>query len=334
MIAAYHAKAIAEVPGAVLIGVCGRDPERTQAFAKTVNAPFATASMEELLRRPDIDVICVTTPAGAHLEPALAAIRAGKHVIVEKPLEITVERADAIITAAAEANVILYPIFQARFGDGARTVKRAVESGRLGRMVLASAYVKWVRTPQYYLNPGRGTQAMDGGGAMMNQGIHAVDLLQWFAGMPTEVSGYTTRRVHLGIEVEDTAVAALRFESGALGAIEATTAAWPGWSRRIELCGETGSISLEDDRIAKWDFQTALPEDEAIRSAKPSDGLGSGAGAPNAINHEGHRRQIQDLVTAIGQGSAPALAGADARNAVAIIRALYQSAASKQPVKP
>ena len=333
MIAGYHAKAIGEVAGAKVIGFAGRDPEKTRAFAAGAGAAFATTSIDELIAHPEVDVICVATPSGAHLEPALAAIRAGKHVVVEKPIEITVARADAIITAAAEARVKLCPIFQARFGDGARQVKAAIEEGRLGKPVLASAYVKWFRGAPYYQG-WKGTRLLDGGGALMNQGIHAVDLLQWFAGMAAEVTGYTARRVHLGIEMEDTAVAALKFESGALGTIEATTGAYPGWSRRLEICGDTGSVCLEDDRIVRWDFAQAKPGDDDIRNAKAGTGLGSGAGAANAINHEGHRRQIEDLVEAIHTGREPAIAGSQARNSVAIIRALYESAESGKPVRP
>ena len=333
MIAGYHAQALAQIPGTRLAGVCGRDPGRTAAFAEKVGASFSTTRIEDLVGRADVDVVCVTTPSGAHLEPALAAIAHGKHVVVEKPLEVTVERADRIIAAADRAKVHLCPIFQARFGDGARTVKAAVEAGRLGTVALASAYVKWYRSAQYYQSEWKGTQALDGGGALMNQGIHAVDLLQWFAGMPSEVTGFTTRRVHKAIEVEDTASAALRFEAGSLGTLEASTAAWPGWSRRIDLCGEQGSISLEDDRIVRWDFSTPAAGDDAIRAVK-ADTLGSGASAPNAIAIEGHRRQLQNLVDAIRTGSPLAIDGRQARNAVAIICALYKSAALSQGVRP
>lgn len=334
MIAGFHAKAIRELKGARLAGIVGRNEGRTQAFAASVQAPFWTTDLKALLARPEVDVICVTTPSGAHLEPALEAIRAGKHVVVEKPIEITVERASALIDAAQKAGVLLCPIFQARFGDGARSVKAAIEAGRLGKLVLCSAYVKWFRAAAYYENTWKGSQALDGGGALMNQGIHAVDLLQWFAGMPASVAGFTTRRVHTGIEVEDTAVGALRFESGALGTLEASTGAYPGWSRRLEICGETGSVCLEDDKITRWDFAVAQPGDEALRAPKAPDALGSGAGAPNAISYEGHRRQLQDLVDALqGRGSL-AIDGAQARNAVAIIRALYRSAQSGQPCAP
>ncbi|MEO7414948.1 MAG: Gfo/Idh/MocA family oxidoreductase [Opitutaceae bacterium] len=332
MIADFHARAIADVPGAQLRGVCTRNRANADSFAQKHRVPFTTTQVEELVARPDIHVVCITTPSGAHLEPALAAIAAGKHVVIEKPLEITTERADEILRAADQKGVRVVPIFQSRFGAGARQLKAALDSGRFGRLVLASAYVKWHRSAEYYRG-WKGTRALDGGGACMNQGIHAIDLLQWFAGMPAEIFGWTTRRVHTGIEVEDTASAALRFGSGALGTIEASTALWPGWQRRIEIGGETGSVVLEDDHLARWDFRDAQPEDEGIRSTKLDAAMRSGAGSPSAIGHEGHRRQIQDLVAALHHGGPTAIAGHEARNAVALICALYASAERGTPVK-
>lgn len=332
MIADYHAQAIAGVNGARLLGVATRNPASGQAFAQKHGAPFVTTRIEDLVARPDIHVVCITTPSGAHLEPALAAIRAGKHVVIEKPLEITPARADEIIQAADRAGVRIAPIFQARFGEGARALKAAIEAGRFGRLVLASAYIKWHRSAQYY-SGWKGTRSLDGGGACLNQGIHAIDLLQWFAGMPSEIFAWTTRRVHTGIEVEDTASATLRFENGALGTIEASTALWPGWQRRLEICGELGSAMLEDDHLSRWEFRDALPGDEAIRAARPDLAMRSGAGAPNAISHHGHQRQLQDLVDALRSNLPTAIAGREARNAVALIRALYDSAERGQPVK-
>ena len=230
------------------------------------------------------------------------------------------------------AGVRLAPIFQARFGQGAQTVKAALEAGRLGRLVLASAYIKWHRTAQYYTG-WKGTLALDGGGAVINQSIHGLDLLQWFVGLPAEVFAWKTRRVHTGIEAEDTACASIKYGNGALGSIEATTAAWPGWSRRIELCGEHGSISLEDDQIARWDFAAAQPGDEAIRAAKGDNALGSGAGAPNAISFAGHQRQIQDLIDAVRENRPLAIDGREGRKAVALVNALYASAESGRPVR-
>ena len=242
MIAGVHARAINAVEGAKLVGVVSRDQARAQAFGEKHGGGVITSTVAAMASRDDVHVLCITTPSGAHLEPALAAIAGGKHVVIEKPLEVTVARVDEMLTAAAAANVQIMPIFQSRFSSGARTVKAALEAGRLGRMTLASCHVKWFRETTYYTgSPWKGTLKLDGGGAVMNQGIHGVDLLQWFTGLPVEVSAMKTRRVHTGIEAEDTAAAVLRFPDGALGTIEASTAAWPGWSLRIELCGERDS---------------------------------------------------------------------------------------------
>jgi predicted dehydrogenase len=330
-IAGFHAQAIAQLDGARLVGVASRSLENARKVADP-RGVFATTDVATLLARPDLHVVCITTPGGAHLELALAAIRAGKHVVIEKPLEVTTDRVDRILAAAEQAGVTVAPIFQGRFGDGARTVKAALDAGRLGRLVLASAYVKWHRTAQYYTGY-RGSRGLDGGGVVINQAIHGLDLLLWFAGLPAEVFAWSTRRVHTGIEAEDTAAATLRYPGGALGAFEASTALWPGWSRRIELCGELGSIALEDDRITQWQFREARPGDDAIRDAGAASALGSGASDPKAISTEGHRRQLQDLVDALYGGRAPALDGREGRKAVALVSALYASAEAGVPVK-
>jgi UDP-N-acetyl-2-amino-2-deoxyglucuronate dehydrogenase len=333
MIANYHAQAIAQTPGARLVGVVSRSPDKGPVFAAKHGIPVLTTTVEDMVARADVHVLTVTTPSGAHLDPALAAIRAGKHVVVEKPLEITPARCDRIINAAAQHGVKVAAIFQGRFGDGAQKVKAALDAGRLGRMVLASAYVKWHRTTDYYQTAWKGTWELDGGGALMNQAIHGVDLLQWFAGLPVEVSGRFTRRVHTGIQADDTTVATLQFPDGALGTIEASTALWPGWSRRIELCGEHGSIALEDDTIVKWDFARPAPGDDAIRAAKRDDALGSGAGNPGGISIAGHLRQITDLVEAVHGNRAPAIGAAEGRKAVALVHAIYESAKTGKAVR-
>jgi UDP-N-acetyl-2-amino-2-deoxyglucuronate dehydrogenase len=332
LIADFHAQAIAQLTGAKLVGIATRNAEKARAFAQKHGAAFHTTDIAALVARSDIDVVCITTPSGSHLEPSLAAIRAGKHVVIEKPIEIDLPRTDAIIAAAAQAKVWIAPIFQGRFGTGARTVKAAIDSGRLGRLVLASNYVKWHRTRPYYTPP-RGDYANDGGGAVINQAIHGLDLLQWFAGMPVEVSAMKANRVYTHIEVEDTAVATLKFAGGALGGFEASTALWPGWSRRHEICGEHGSIVLEDDRIVRWEFREARPEDDAIRAAGQVNVLGSGASEPGAISVEGHKRQLQDFVDAIRAGRPPLLDGREGRKAVAFVRAIYESAERGTTVK-
>ncbi len=322
-ISGIHAEAIREIPGAELTAaysLAGMEP----FCAKWGCAP--TASLEDLLTRTDVDAVCITTPSGMHGEPAIAALKAGKHVLCEKPIEITVEKIDAMLTAAEASGCILSAVFQSRFGEGALTVKKAVDAGRFGRLTLCSAYIKWFRTQAYYDSGAwRGTWEVDGGGALMNQGVHAIDLLTWFAGVPCEVKANIATLAHDRIAVEDTAVAALKFPSGALGVIEGATSAYPGWNKRVELSGDQGSVILEDDEIKFWQFAEELPEDEKIRSGGGA-AIGGGAANPLAIGIEGHRRQIEDLCNAIREKRQPAISGRDARNAVAVIRAIYQSA--------
>ena len=330
-IAHFHARAVAAAVGGRLVGVVSRRIATAAAFAQEHGIPFAGDDLQQLLRQPGLDAVCITTPSALHLEPALAAIRAGKHLMIEKPLDATVEGTDRILREAEQAGVRVGSIFQARFGDAARSLKAAADGGRFGRMVLASCYVKWNRTADYY-SGWKGKISEDGGGALINQAIHGVDLLQWFAGMPAEVFAWTTQRVHR-IESEDTCVAALRFASGAFGTIEASTALWPGYSRRLEICGENGSAVMEDDDITRWDFRVAAPGDDQIRSTRESGSMGSGAAAPMAIKFEGHLRQIQDFIDGIREQRPFFIEGREARKAVALVRAIYDSAASGKPVQ-
>ncbi len=332
MIAGVHAQAIGAVEGARLVGVVSRSAERGAAFLEKHGGDTVASSVEELVAQPGIDVVCITTPSGAHLEPALVAIAAGKHLVVEKPIEITTARVDELLAASSAVGVRVAPIFQQRFSEGAQALKAAIVAGRFGRLTSAGCYAKWFREESYYTGSNwKGTVKYDGGGAVMNQGIHGVDLLQWLVGLPEEVMGYTTRRVHQGIEVEDTAVASLRFPDGALGTIEATTAAWPGWAMRIEICGENGSARLEDGVITEWKFRDEAAD--GANSAGGDAGLGSGAANPAGISIEGHRRQIADMVAAVAEDRPLAIEGPAARNAVALINALYVSAASGRPEK-
>lgn len=325
-IADFHARAIALVPGARLNAVSSRDPAGARRFAEKHHT-VAEENLGALLARPDVDVVVVTTPSGRHAEIALAALAAGKHVLCEKPLEISTGKVDAILAAAEAAHRWVGVVLPARLGDGARVVEAAVRDGRLGRLTLGSAYVKWWRTDDYYrANRWRGTWAVDGGGALMNQGIHAVDLLLWLAGMPAEVSAFFATLAHEQIEVEDTLTALLRFPHGALGVIECATSCAPGSSRRIELCGSRGSITLEDDAIVRWEFDEARPGDEAIRAGTQGSAIGGGSADPRAIGIEGHRRVIADMTLAVKEGRAPAVPGREGRRSVALIEAIYASA--------
>ncbi len=197
----------------------------------------------------------ICSPSGAHLDPALAAAKAGKHVVVEKPLEITTARCDEIIQATDAAGVKLGVTFQSRFHQASQLLKQAMVEGRFGTVTLGDAYVKWFRSQQYYDSGAwRGTWKLDGGGALMNQAIHSVDLLLWLMGDVVEVHARTATMTHQRIEVEDVAVATLQFRSGALGVIEATTTAYPGSLKRIEICGSGGMAVLEEEDLKQWQF--------------------------------------------------------------------------------
>lgn len=334
VIASFHARALKEIPGALLSACVDVVPERSAKFAAEYGA-LAVDSVDDLIAGDLVDAVIICTPSGLHLEPALASAAAGKHLVIEKPLEITPERCDAIITAARKNGVNVAGIFPSRFSDGARLLKAAVDAGRFGRLSVADAAVKWHRTEAYYSQAGwRGTWKLDGGGALMNQSIHAVDLVQWFSGGISEVSAYAATLAHEGLEVEDTAAAAVLYKNGALGTITGTTASWPGWAKRIEISGSTGSAAIEDDRIVRWEFEQEEDGDSEIRDGftSVSSGVG-GAGDPKAISHEGHRRQLADFMEALAQGREPMVNGEEARTAVAVIDAIYRSAKSGERVK-
>jgi predicted dehydrogenase len=255
--------------------------------------------------------------------------------MVEKPLEVTLARCDALIDACRRAGVLLGAIFQSRFCEPALRLKQAVDANRFGALALGSARIQWFREQEYYdKGAWRGTWELDGGGALMNQGIHTIDLLQWIMGTVESVSAWTATRSHERIEVEDTAVAALRFSGGALGTIDATTSSWPGWSRRLEICGATGSAVLEGDELARWNLSTDVEESGPARSPAPSGPGTGGATDPASISIAGHTAQLQDFVDAIESGGQPAIDGAEARRSVALILAIYQSACEGRPVKP
>ena len=324
-IADFHARAIQLVEGAQLVAVHSRRAEPGQKFAEKHNIEFIE-NYAALLKRDDLDAVCITTPSGTHADLGSAAARAGKHVLSEKPLDITPQRIDELVAACAQNDVRLGGIFQARFGAGARALQAAVDAGRFGRLAWASAYVPWFRDADYYASASwRGTWNLDGGGALMNQSIHAIDLLLWLAGDWHEVSARCSNALHAGIEVEDTAMAWIKFVNGATGVVQGSTACYPGEPKRVELKGSSGSATLVDDRPTLWDFKEPQPGDDEVRAWANQAQIGGGASDPNAISIEGHRAQIEDFAAAIRDGREPAIAGRDGRRAVELICAIYRS---------
>ena len=267
MIARFHARALAEIPGARVAALVSRSRAAAEKMAREANLPDCqlATDLATVLSRPDIHAVIVTTPSGAHLEPAVAAAEAGKHVVVEKPLEITTDRCDRIIAACERHKVQLCTIFPSRFADANQVLKSAVDAGRFGRLTLGETTCKWWRTQAYYDEGGwKGTKALDGGGALMNQAIHNVDLLLWMMGPVTHICGFTAMLAHERIEVEDTAVACLRFANGALGVIQATTSVHPGLPKTIAIHGDQGTAVIEQEDMLRWQMTPETAEDKQI----------------------------------------------------------------------
>lgn len=330
MIAQLHAEAVAGVPGARLVAVQGRNPGAVADLAGRYAAD-AVSTVDELVARDDVDAVLIATPSGAHREPALAALRAGKAVLCEKPLEVTVERTADMIAEARRQGVRLAGFFPLRCGSGAQAIRTALDQGRFGRLTLVRARVRWWRSPEYYASSAwRGTWDLDGGGALMNQGIHAVDLLQWFGGRPVSVSAFADTLAHPGLPVEDTLAAAIQFENGALGTLEASTACQPGLAVSLEVSGDRGTAVLVNDRIDFWQFREPCPGDDLIREGIGSGQVGGGAADPKAITSEGHRRQIAEFCKALRGEEADVIDGTEAAAAVSVITACYRAARSGQ----
>ena len=324
-----QAEAIANIPDAVVSVVCNRGEEMGRALAAQHDAVWL-ADYAAAVAHDDVDVVTICTPSGNHAEIAEAAAASGKHLLVEKPLDITLTRVDRIIDAAAKAGVILACVFPQRFTQGAHKAKAALAAGRLGRLALADVYVKWFRPQEYYDVSWRGTWELDGGGALMNQSIHNIDMVQWLVGPVDNVFARTATLAH-DMETEDTACAVLTFKNGALGVIQGATSSWPGDPARVELHGDKGSIGLEEGRVIRWELADGSPEEaEAMLNLEST--VGSGASDPTAIGFEKHRRQIVDMIEAIREERPPAIQGAEARKSVEIIRAIYQSAETSLPV--
>jgi UDP-N-acetyl-2-amino-2-deoxyglucuronate dehydrogenase len=323
-----HARAATAIPGVKLAAV--QAPTRDHAV-RLASAHGATAydTLEAFLDHRPMDLVAIGSPSGLHGEHGIAAARRRLHVLVEKPLEITIGRADALIDEAWRNGVTLGVIFQDRLKPDVLRLKELIDGGRLGSPILAAARVKWHRTDAYYRDSRwRGTKGLDGGGALINQAIHTVDLLLWCLGPVRRVFGRTATSLH-HIEGEDTAVAVLEFANGALATIEATTAAYPGYPRRLELTGSEGTVVLEGDRLVNVDLRGLEP---LPRTPDATAGSVSAA-SPVVADASAHQRVFEDFIRAISTRTPPACDGAGGRVSVAVIEAIYQSAATGAPVE-
>jgi predicted dehydrogenase len=324
----WHVRVIPSVPGAKLVAVCDADPEKPRKSLEKINAsqtPIYT-DLKKMLAKEQIDVVHIATPSGAHLKPAITAMEAGVNVICEKPMEIKLDRVDKMIDTAAQRNVKLAGIFQNRWNQSNRMLKQAAVEGRFGTLAWAGCFTPWWRTNQYYEEGGwRGTWKLDGGGAIMNQSVHAVDLLQWIAGPIRKVSAYAASRAHPAIEVEDTLSCSLEFESGAFGTIMGSTAMYPGGGVRIEIGGENGH-AVSEGGLKTFRFRDERPEDkEMIEALKNKTASPAGTSAVDQ-GLELHFRNISAIFKSWEDGQEAETNGPEARKAVAIILAMYKSA--------
>nr|WP_203615777.1 Gfo/Idh/MocA family oxidoreductase [Streptomyces sp. SID13726] len=321
-----------------LAAVAGRDPERAGKLAAEVGC--AATDVPGLLAREDVDAVLVCTPSGTHAQVAEAALLAGKHVLVEKPVDVLPQAADRLIDTARRTGRTLGVVSQHRFDPAARLARTAIESGKLGRVTSVMTELAWWRAPAYYTSgTWRGTPDLDGGGALMNQAIHAVDLVQWLAGPVVEVTAHTARLAHPGIAVEDVATASLRFADGALGTLLATTAAYPGRTSRIAVNGDRGSVVIDDDELT----YLHLAEEGNDAPVYGAFGAGDQSAAHAAalardrtrdacgLLYQPHRDQLLDFCDAVRDGRSPSVDGSAGRRAVAVVTAVYASARTGVP---
>ena len=331
LIADFHAKSIADIPNAKFTGCCDVVQDKASKLAKEYDAR-AFESYEEMLKSDDVDIVTIATPSGFHKEPTVAAAEAGKHVLCEKPLEVTLERIDAMIEAHEKSGTRLGGIFPYRFNDSQTVLREAINSGRFGVITYAGIYVPWWRTDEYYKDSWHGTWKLDGGGALMNQSIHMVDMLCDIIPPIESLQAYTGTLGHK-IEAEDTAAAVLRYTNGALGVIYGTTASYPGQFRRFEITGTKGTVIQVENSFTVWQFADEKPEDEEIRGKYGQIEGGGGVSDPAAITHDNHTRNFEAFLDTLETGEDFWINGTEARKAVEVILAIYKSAKEQTTVK-
>ena len=345
VIGPHHAKAISGLESAKLVAVADVVPELAEELAGEYGCAHCSG-LEEMLAGVDLDAVCVCTPSGMHADGAITALEAGKHVVIEKPVDVTLEAADRLIEVQRATGRRVAVVSQHRFDAATQAVHEALARGEFGRLTSGSADVRWWRSQPYYDSGGwRGTWELDGGGVSINQAIHSIDLLQWLMGRVVEVTAYTGLIAHERIEVEDTAVAILKFVNGALGTIVATTAAYPGLTTRIAVHGDRGSAIIDDDELTYFHaaregqeggaYGAGGGENQAeevmLRYGEAESGPGAGAD-PGSLSMA-HRDQIHDFIEAVGEGREPLVNLQEGRKPLAIIQAIYESASTGGPVR-
>lgn len=331
LIADFHARAINDIPNAKLMGFCDSGSGRAKKLADKYSCQ-AFENYEQMVENDQVDIVTVATPSGFHMEPTVAAAQAVKHVICEKPLDITLERIDKMINAHQKSGTRLGGIFPCRFNDSLVPLKDAIDSGRFGVITYVGVYVPWWRSDEYYKDSWHGTWKLDGGGALMNQSIHMIDMLCYLMPPIESIQAFFATLGH-SIETEDTAVAAIRFGNGTLGTIYGTTASYPGQFRRFEITGTKGTVVYTEDSITVWQFAEEKEKDEQIRKKFGNIKTGGGVADPAAIAHQNHTHNFRQFIDALENGSNSYIDGSEARRAVEVILAIYKSAKEQKIVK-
>jgi predicted dehydrogenase len=320
-----HAKFAQQADGAELRAICDLREDRGKALADDCGVEWV-ADYKTLLERDDIDVVSICLPTFLHLEVGGAAARAGKHILVEKPIETTVERAKELITTCRDHGVLFGTVFNRRFLYGTKRARQAIQNGELGDVLVADMIFKSWRSPEYYAESGwRGTWDKEGGGALINQGVHGVDLMTWLAGPIHRVQGVSRHLRHQHIEADDTTLAICEYASGAVGIIEETTSIYPPQRDRIELHGTKGTVVLENYKIVRWDIDGSEPgEPDPAESSLPGADTGTDLG---------HFVQVQDMINAVREGRDPVVTGEMALHSLAVVNAIYQSERDAGPIE-
>ncbi|GAB4454024.1 MAG: Gfo/Idh/MocA family oxidoreductase [Armatimonadaceae bacterium] len=348
-----HVEAIKALPDdAELVAVCDEVPELAQKVAEK-NEVAAFTDLEEMCKNAEFDVLCVCTPSGLHAKHGVIGAQHGKHIICEKPIDVSLAAADALIEACDKNGVKLVVISQHRYSRGMRLLKSYLDEGRLGTLVYAESVTKWFRSQEYYDSGGwRGTWELDGGGALMNQGVHYVDQLRWIMGPVKTISANMATRAHERIEVEDIVSATIEFQSGAVGTLLASTAMYPGYRQALEVYGTGGTVIVENSKVRHAQFRYGDEEVRGINvkakspeikdfevqqteETKPEgteDAASQGASDPASIGLGGHVAQFKDLIDAVRENRETFVNGPEARNALEVIIGVYQSARTGKPV--
>jgi UDP-N-acetyl-2-amino-2-deoxyglucuronate dehydrogenase len=324
-IARKHAQAYRNI--GFSIAVCTNyTPESGRRFAADYGAEFVP-TYEEVCRHPDVDFVDVCTFPDFRLQPLRACVESGKHIQVQKPIATSVEAAREMVRVAHEGGILLGVVSQHRYDDSSMFLAKAMAAGRLGRILQADCYVKWYRSAEYYSRPIKGSWATEGGGALINQAIHQIDIVRWLAGPVKQVTGEWQLGALHKIQSEDVVNAVLRFESGATGIVQAATAFWPGYSERVEIHGTKGSAIVTGDKLTTWDVK-----DDSGDPAPLASEVASGASDPMAISLAPFERQFLDFADAITNKREPSIAGEDGLAALEVVEAIYNSCRSNQKI--